>query len=137
MSKAIQNLEAAQRQAMAGRPAVGGFPFLAETLRRAGVTRNVWVLPACQSWYLTTQGSVVVSAAPLVLGAADIPPFDEKALVVALRLDQSGQSTFPEFLKAAWHAGVVRYEVDLVARTVTYEGCSGESYVESYPSWAG
>jgi hypothetical protein len=26
---------------MAGRPKVGGFPYLAETLRRAGVKRNV------------------------------------------------------------------------------------------------
>jgi len=46
MSKAIENLDAAQRQAMAIRPKVGGFPYLAETLRRAGVTRNFWFLPA-------------------------------------------------------------------------------------------
>jgi uncharacterized protein YbcV (DUF1398 family) len=45
MSKAIENLEAAQRQAMAIRPKVGGFPYLAETLRRAGVTRNFWSCP--------------------------------------------------------------------------------------------
>jgi uncharacterized protein YbcV (DUF1398 family) len=31
---------------MVGRPKVGGFPYLAETLRRAGVTRNLWYLPA-------------------------------------------------------------------------------------------
>ncbi len=36
MSKAIENLEAAQKRAMAMRPKVGGFPYLAETLRRAG-----------------------------------------------------------------------------------------------------
>ena len=34
MSKAIENLEAAQRKAMAMRPKVGGFPYLAETLRQ-------------------------------------------------------------------------------------------------------
>ena len=56
MSKAIENLEAAQRHAMAIRPRVGGFPYLAETLRRAGVTRNFWFLPACQSLFLTTKG---------------------------------------------------------------------------------
>ncbi len=39
MSKAIENLEAAQRQAIAIRPRVGGFPYLAETLRRAGTKR--------------------------------------------------------------------------------------------------
>ena len=49
MSEAVSNLQAAQERAMAGRPRVGGFPYLAETLRRAGVTRNVWHLPACAS----------------------------------------------------------------------------------------
>jgi hypothetical protein len=38
MSKATENLQAAQPRAAAGRPKVGGFPYLAETLRRAGVT---------------------------------------------------------------------------------------------------
>jgi hypothetical protein len=36
MSDAIENLTAAQRRAMAGRPR-GGFPYLAEVLRQAGV----------------------------------------------------------------------------------------------------
>ena len=53
MSNAISNLQAAQQRAMAGRPKAGGFPYLAETLRLAGVTHNVWFLPACESLYLT------------------------------------------------------------------------------------
>jgi len=40
VSIAIEKLQAAQKKAMEGRPKVGGFPYLAETLRRAGVTRN-------------------------------------------------------------------------------------------------
>jgi hypothetical protein len=44
MSNAIQKLQAAQQHAMTIRPKVGGFPYLAETLRRAGVTRNLWYL---------------------------------------------------------------------------------------------
>jgi hypothetical protein len=44
MSKAVDNLQDAQ--------------YLAETLRRAGVTRNLWFLPACQSLYLTKDGPV-------------------------------------------------------------------------------
>jgi uncharacterized protein YbcV (DUF1398 family) len=51
MSKAMENLEAAQKHAMAIRPKVGGFPYLAETLRRAGATQNFWFLPACQSLF--------------------------------------------------------------------------------------
>ena len=134
MSKAIENLKSAQQRAMAGRPKVGGFPYLAETLRRAGITRNLWSLPACQSLYLTEEGPVMMQGTPLVVGMVDVPRFDRDALIAALRTDQAGESTFPEFLMATWKAGVVSYDVDFVARNVTYYGVSGESYVESYPA---
>jgi len=58
-SKAIENLQAAMTRAMAIRPKVGGFPVLAETLRRAGLRRNTWHLPSVQSLYLTEQGSAL------------------------------------------------------------------------------
>ncbi len=134
MSKAIEVLREAQQRAMELRPKVGGFPYLAETLRQAGVTKNTWTLPACQSLFLTSEGPVVMQGAPLVNGVADVPSFDQEALVRALRADQAGKSSFPEFLAAAWRAGVVRYDVDFAARTVTYLGCGGEEYVESYPA---
>lgn len=119
---------------MAIRPKVGGFPYLAEVLRRAGVTRNVWSLPACQSLFLTGHGPVVMQGSPLVSGAADVPPFNRGALITALRIDQAGESTFAEFLASSWRAGVVRYDVDFLARTVAYYGCDGEEYIESYPA---
>jgi uncharacterized protein YbcV (DUF1398 family) len=134
MSKAIENLQNALKQAMAIRPKVGGFPCLAETLRRAGVTRNVWSLPACQSIFLTNQGPVVMQGQPLVSGMTDVPAFDREALIRALRTDQAGESTFPEFLAASWRSGVVRYDVDFAGRTVTYYGCNGEEYLEAYPA---
>ena len=134
MSNAIENLTSAQQRAIAGKPKVGGFPYLAETLRNAGVTRNLWSLPACQSLYLTDLGPVVMQGTPLVTGVADVPPFDRDALITALRTDQAGESTFPEFLMASWKAGVVSYDVDFIARTVTYCGSLGAHYVESYPA---
>ena len=134
MSDAIDNLEAALRRALVGRPTVGGFPYLAETLRRAGVTRNFWFLPGCQSLYLTERGPVVSQGVPLVIGTVDVPPFDREALITALRTDQAGESTFPEFLAASWRAGVVRYDVDFDRRIVTYCGCSGDEYAEQYPA---
>jgi uncharacterized protein YbcV (DUF1398 family) len=134
MSKAIENLQAAQKRALAGRPKVGGFPYLAETLRRAGVTRNLWYLPACQSLYLTGDGPVVTLGKPLASGTVDVPPFNREAFIAALRTDQAGKSTFPEFLEACWRAGVVRYDVDLIARKVTYYGCNVEEYIEDYPA---
>ena len=57
-----------------------------------------------------------------------------EALIAALRTDQAGESTFPEFLAASWRAGVVRYDVDFRARTVAYYGCNDEAYVEGYPA---
>jgi uncharacterized protein YbcV (DUF1398 family) len=134
MSKAIHNLQSAQKRAMDGRPKVGGFPYLAETLRRPGITRNLWFLPACQSLYLTVDGPVVTLGTPLSSGNVDVPPFNREALIAALRTDQAGKSTFPEFLAASWRAGVVRYDVDFIARKVAYYGCNGEEYVEDYPA---
>lgn len=84
MSKAIENLQAAQEQAMAARSKIGGFPYLAETPRRAGVSRNIWMLPACQSIYLTDQGPEVMQGEPLLSGAADNPALDQEALIRAV-----------------------------------------------------
>ncbi|MFM0325497.1 DUF1398 family protein [Caballeronia glebae] len=133
MSQAIDNLVAAQQRAIQGKPAAGGFPYLAEVLRQAGVKSNVWMLPSCQSLYLTTLGPVIQQGAPLAQGTFDVAAFDRDALTKALRTDQAGASTFSEFLQSAWAAGVVRYEVDLVRRCVTYFGCQGEEYIEYYP----
>lgn len=134
MSKAIDILKAAMARAMASRPKVGGFPYLAETLRVAGVTKNVWTLPSCQSLYLTQAGPVVMAGAPLISDITDVPSFNREKLIAAIRTDQAGQSTFPEFLSSAWAAGVVGYEVDFSARNVRYYGCQNEEYVEEYPA---
>jgi uncharacterized protein YbcV (DUF1398 family) len=71
---------------------------------------------------------------PLVSGTVDVPRFDREALIQALRTDQAGKSTFPEFLAASWRAGVVRYDVDFASRSVSYYGSNGEEYVEAYPA---
>jgi len=134
MSNAVENLINAQKFAMSIRPKIGGFPYLAEALRKAGVTRNIWNLPSCQSIYLTQDGSVVSQGSPLVNATADVPSFDRESLIKAIKADQSGLSSFPEFLKAAWEAGIVSYVVDFEKRVVTYYGILGESYVEDYPA---
>jgi uncharacterized protein YbcV (DUF1398 family) len=113
---------------------VGGLPYLAETLRSAGVTRNLWFLPSCQSLYLTEDGPVVVQGPPLLSGIVDVPQFNQEALTAALRTDQAGESTFPEFLAASWRAGVVRYDVNFTARTVASYRCDGEVYIEDCPT---
>jgi len=134
VSKAIENLQHAFAKAMANRPRVGGFPYLAECLRRSGVTRNLWHLPSCQSLYLTHLGPVAMPGTPLASGPVDVPVFDREALISALRTDQAGESPFPEFLAASWRAGVVSYDVDFATRTVAYYGSNGEVYIEEYPA---
>jgi len=134
MSKAVENLIKAQQFAINIRPKIGGFPYLAEVLKKAGVTRNIWNLPSCQSIYLTRYGSVVNQGTPLVNATTDIAPFDRDALIKAIKIDQAGQNSFPKFLKSSWEAGVVSYIVDFEKRVVTYYGVLGESYSENYPA---
>jgi uncharacterized protein YbcV (DUF1398 family) len=66
---------------------------------------------------------------PSLSGTVEVPPFDRDALITALRIDQAGESTFARFLEASWRAGVVRYEVDFSARTVSYYGVLAERSV--------
>ncbi|MCV7347874.1 DUF1398 domain-containing protein [Mycolicibacterium rhodesiae] len=131
-SPAMTNVDSALRSAAANRPATQGFPHLAETLRRAGVRTNTWWLPSMQSVYDTELGCVVVQSPALFDGMADVPDFDRAALIEALRTDQAGQTTFPQFALAAWRAGVLRWVVDLDHRTCTYFGSGDQVYVEQY-----
>ncbi len=134
MNKITEKLIEAQKYAMSIRPKIGGFPVLAEVLRQAGIQMNRWSLPSCQSVYLMKEGSVVQQGTPLVTGTHEIPRFARDALITAIRTDQEGRSTFPEFLQAAWKAGVVGYDADFAGRKVTYYGSQGESYLEEYPA---
>lgn len=134
MSKNIDKLIAAQQHANSIRPKVGGFPVLAEVLRQAGITRNRWLLPACQAIYFTEAGAIVQQGTPMMEGTYEVPKFDQEALVQAIRSDQAGTISFPEFLRFAWEAGVIAFQVDFIAREVTYYGQNEESYVEAYPA---
>lgn len=134
MNRAQERLQKAMKYAMAHRPEIGGFPYLAECLRIAGVEHNLWSLPGAQSIYVMKDEVVVQQGTPLVSGMNNILDFNEEALISALRTDQAGQSTFPEFLSAIWNAGVISYDVDFSARTVSYFGARGECYKESYSS---
>jgi len=68
MSKANESLEQAMQEAVTRRPKAAGFPYRAETLRRAGVTRKFWSLPSCQRLCLSDKGSVVMQGVPLISG---------------------------------------------------------------------
>ncbi len=134
MSHLSEKLIEAQTYAMSIRPKAGGFPVLAEVLRQAGVQRNRWSLPSCQSVFVMKEGCVVQQGEPLVSGVHEIPKFERQALIAAIRRDQEGLCSFPAFLQAAWQAGVVGYDVDFLGRKVIYYGVEGECYLEEYPA---
>jgi uncharacterized protein YbcV (DUF1398 family) len=84
--------------------------------------------------YLTDAGAVVEPVEPLISAISEVPAFDRGAVIDALRADQAGHTTFPQFLAAIWSAGVTAYVVDLDQRTVTYRGIDNVTYVERYPA---
>jgi uncharacterized protein YbcV (DUF1398 family) len=132
--KIAEKLLNAQKHAITIRPPVGGFPVLAEVLRMAGVRINRWNLPSCQSLYVMEEGAIIQQGTPLVSGTCEVPVFNRENVIQAIRTDQEGRSTFPEFLSACWKAGVIGYDADFLGRKVTYYGSAGESYVEEYPA---
>lgn len=79
-----------------------------------------------------TGESVINQGTPLVMGFVEVPAFDQEALLDILKRDQAGETTFQEFLTAAWNAGVWGYDVDFDKHTVTYMGARGELYTEPY-----
>ncbi len=132
MDTLIDTIAAASARGMAIRPKVGGFPYLAEALRQAGVRKYYFDVPSMTVIYATADGDVLQPGALPRSEKSVIPPYNEAALIEAIRIDQRGESTFPEFVESSLQAGVIRYEVDTAARTCTYLGAHGERYVEGY-----
>jgi uncharacterized protein YbcV (DUF1398 family) len=132
----IATVQQAQRRGAAARPRVNGFPYYAEALRAAGISAVETFIATGGSVYHLADGAVAQTFDPIAAPAAVVPEWDERALIAALRADQAGRSTFPEFLAAAWRAGVIHFRVDLANRTCTYVGVTGAHYVESYPAVA-
>lgn len=130
----VETITRAQERGAAIRPTAGGFPYLAESLRRAGVTRITVTVPSWTTVLATARGSVVQQGTPMTAATTEVPPFDLDAFVAALRANQEGHNTYPEWMEATWRAGVVWYEVDLAARTCTYHSPAGDTYVEDYPA---
>ena len=134
MTTIIETIDAAAAHGAAVRPKIAGFPFIAEALRAAGVTKYLFDVPSATVIYVTDDGVVIGPGQLIRTEKTVIPPFDSGKLVAAIRTDQRGESTFPEFVEESFLAGVVRYEVDTAARTCTYIGGRGESHVEEYPA---
>jgi uncharacterized protein YbcV (DUF1398 family) len=133
MTSPLLALQKAQEFAFNNKPLEGGFPFLAECMRRAGVRRNTWYLPACTSVYEMENTTLVTQMPSLIQSMVEVPMWNQDTLIAAIRTDQAGQTQFVEFLQAAFAAGVLRYEVDFEDCSVTYYGVRDVCYKEIYP----
>jgi uncharacterized protein YbcV (DUF1398 family) len=127
-------VRAALHQASSIRPAVGGFPHFAQALRAAGLVRIDTDLASGGSVYHLREEAVSDTWGPLGGGLSPVPAWNQIAVIAAIRTDQAGQSTFPEFLAACWDGGVIRFSVDLLERTCTYHGAARNTYLERYPA---
>ncbi len=130
----IETITTAYERGTAARPKVGGFPYLAEALRQAGVMKYYFDVPSMTVIYVTAGGDVLQPGRLIRTEMTAVAEYDEAAVIEAIRVDQRGESTFPEFVEAGFRAGVIRFEVDTAARTCTYFGARGEAYVEQYPA---
>lgn len=133
-SDLVATVSSALARGAAVRPEVNGFPYFAEALRAAAITTIETSIAAGGSVYHLAGGSVAQSFEPIAKTAVAVPSWDETALIAAIRADQAGRSTFTEFLRAAWNAGVTGFRVDLTERTCTYVGTAANTYVETYPA---
>lgn len=133
MKTNLETLTNALSKALSIRPKVGGFPVMAKVLYLAGVETNQWFLPSCNAIYTFQNEAIMQQGTPLIQGFITIPSYNEKALINAIRKDQRGESTFPEFLQATWDAGIVEYLVDFKNRSVCYKSYKDEQYTEHYP----
>ncbi len=132
----VETVAQAQRRGAAARPRVNGFPYFAEALRAAGITLVHTSIATGGSVYYLADGAVAQSFDPIVGPVEAVPAWNETALIGAIRADQAGLTTFPEFLHDTWQAGVIHFVVDLADRTCTYFGTSDNHYVETYPAVA-
>jgi uncharacterized protein YbcV (DUF1398 family) len=130
----IETITAASERGTAVRPKVGGFPYLAQALREAGVTKYYFDVPSMTVIYATEHGDMLQPGRLIRSERMVVPAYDVAALIDAIRVDQRGESTFPEFVEASFQAGVIRFEVDTAARTCTYFGTHGDAYIEEYPA---
>ena len=97
--KLLNNFKNAMAKSEKVRPKIGGFPYLAECLREEGFTKNTWYLPSGDSFYFTSEDSLVIPGKPLIGDITTYPTYSEEKLINALRSDQSGKTVLLRSLK--------------------------------------
>ncbi len=110
------------------------FPKTLNALRDAGVKDYTVEFSSGTVTYHASGEKMIESD---VAALKNLPPsgssFNLKGLVNAIRIHQVQQTPYSEVVKEMVRAGVVRYRVDIIARTCTYFGTNpNEEYVEKF-----
>jgi uncharacterized protein YbcV (DUF1398 family) len=111
------------------------YPQFVGLLSEAGVRTYHVDVPSHTVVYRNGEEAHTEHGQPVVPEDARTPAlFDESGVKAAIAGNQQGKGDYLTFLRQIWASGVVGYDVDLGARTVTYRGAAGEVYVEAIPS---
>lgn len=94
MPTIIEAIDAAARGA-AARAKIGGFPYVAESLRAAGVTKYLFDVPSTTVVYVTDEGAVLRPGQVIRTEQTVVHSFDSDGLVAAIRIDQRGAEHLP------------------------------------------
>jgi hypothetical protein len=119
---------------MAIRPKVGGFPYLAETLRLAGVTRKPLVSARVPELIVDRVWAGSDGWSPLGVRYRGCAGFQSRRADCGASDRRAGTARSPSFWPHCGTPGSFAYDVDFAARTVGYFGCNGEEYIEPYPA---
>lgn len=85
----IASIDVANAHAMAVRPPVGGFPYLAEAMRAAGVEKYLFDVPTMTALYLTDQGDLI-RPGRTYMDASPLPATDRSDGITVLHSPRRG-----------------------------------------------
>ena len=108
------------------------YPIVFNMLLEAGVTHYETNVGQFEIVY-SGEGGELTDYGPNNFSVVPATRFDPEATKRAIQRSQRGETQYPEFLREIAAAGIHTYRVDMAARTVTYRGAQGETYVESVP----
>jgi uncharacterized protein YbcV (DUF1398 family) len=126
--------KAAIKEAVHRADNAASYPEVAQILIDAGVrlyhtdVRSHTIIYNTDQDYFADQGEPAV---PDTTPPADV--FDQAGIVAAFASIERREVDYQGFLRQLWRAGVVEYEVSLIARRITYYGAHGETHSETIP----
>jgi uncharacterized protein YbcV (DUF1398 family) len=111
------------------------YPKIFNALKDAGVEYYETDVATHHLVYHGSGDSFTEAPPPNFTPISPAATFDAAAVRQAIQRNQSKQTDYSQFLQEIAAAGVVKYRVDMSARTVSYLGSASEQYVEKVPQF--